>query len=188
MATNDVWNQEFIYLENGQWIFSQQLPQSYSWYDFNNPFVVVLNSLVREPWMHNQFYVSHYPRYYYRSKYNDGRRVYGFNENRRSAMYNLHNNNNDNHGPRREMYRGDRDNVQTTRPSQNVRYNDRNVGSPVNVTKDMRTPRGNNNRNPRGVQPNNSNNGSNAGHQHGGQNENKGQGGHVDHNNGNGRR
>jgi hypothetical protein len=42
-----------------------------------------------QPWMHHQYYVSHFPRYYYRDYYDRSNFPYvrGFNENSRSAIY-----------------------------------------------------------------------------------------------------
>ncbi|HEY4789137.1 MAG TPA: hypothetical protein VIH57_23975 [Bacteroidales bacterium] len=109
----DVWNHEYVYLNNGNWVFTATFPSYYSSYDINSAFVVVLDYKVHEPWRQHQLYASHYPRYYYRSVYNeDGRRDYdrrgntynnttvinnttiinnggvrGFNENARSPIY-----------------------------------------------------------------------------------------------------
>jgi hypothetical protein len=91
----DVWTHEFIYLEDGSWMFGSTLPPSYSWFDLNTAYIVFLNSNVYEPWRHFHYYVSHYPRYYYRSFYNDWDDIYrpirGFNENERVAIYNNRN-------------------------------------------------------------------------------------------------
>jgi len=89
----DVWNHEFVYLEDGSWMFGATLPPAFAWFDLNNAFVVVLNSNVFEPWMHFHYYVSHYPRYYYRTTYRDtyndvNRPMRGFNENVKAAVYN----------------------------------------------------------------------------------------------------
>lgn len=92
----DVWEHEYIYLNNGNWVFTTAFPGYYSDYDVNTAFVVVLNRSVREPWRTHQNYVSHYPRYYYRSVYENNRRtapgrsyenVRGFNENVRTPIY-----------------------------------------------------------------------------------------------------
>jgi len=63
----DVWNHEFIYLDDGSWAYSSALPPYYNNYDLNNAYVVVLDSRIHQPWMHHQLYASHYPRYFYRS-------------------------------------------------------------------------------------------------------------------------
>ncbi|MDD4921707.1 MAG: hypothetical protein PHS30_04410 [Bacteroidales bacterium] len=80
---------EFIYLRNGVWVYSQSMPSMYADFDLNNCFSIVLNVDVYRPWMHHQYYVSHYPRYYYRDYYDHSNIPYvrGFNENRKSAIY-----------------------------------------------------------------------------------------------------
>jgi len=85
----DLTNNEFIYLSNGQWCYSHTLPMMYTDYDLDNCFAVVLNINVYRPWMHHQYYVSHYPRYYYRDYYDHCNIPYvrGYNENSRSAVY-----------------------------------------------------------------------------------------------------
>jgi hypothetical protein len=79
----DVWDHEFAYLDEGRWVFTRELPGPYAAIDLSSAFVVVLNDRVYEPWMHHQYYVAHYPRYYYMSVYGDreGRQLRGFNEN-----------------------------------------------------------------------------------------------------------
>ena len=88
----DVYNHEFVYLENGNWIFAPQLPQRYGWYDFNNSFSVVLDYSAHEPWRYHNFYFEHYPRNYYREMYrnefaNREHCARGFDENNRSLVY-----------------------------------------------------------------------------------------------------
>ena len=80
---------EFVYLNDGQWSYSQDLPSIYSGYDLDNCFTVALDYNVYQPWMHHQYYVSHYPRYYYRDYYDHSNipNVRGFNENNKSAIY-----------------------------------------------------------------------------------------------------
>ncbi len=80
---------EFVYLNNGQWMYSRVLPPVYSYYDLYSGFVVVLNRNVYRPWMHHQFYISNYPRYYYHDYYDRSNFPYvrGYNENLRSAIY-----------------------------------------------------------------------------------------------------
>lgn len=80
---------EFVYLSNGRWMYSRVLPLVYSYYDLYSGFVVVLNRNVYCPWMHHQFYVSNYPRYYYHDYYDRSNFPYvrGYNENIRSAIY-----------------------------------------------------------------------------------------------------
>ena len=80
---------EFVYLNDGQWSYSQTLPDIYSGYDLENCFTVALDYNIYQPWMHHQYYVSHYPRYYYRDYYDHSNIAYvrGFNENSKSAVY-----------------------------------------------------------------------------------------------------
>jgi len=87
----DVWNREFIYLDDANWMFGSMLPPSYGWYDLNTGFIVLLDYHVYEPWRHFNYYVSHYPPYYYRSiyreRYEDATRpMRGFNENSREPV------------------------------------------------------------------------------------------------------
>jgi len=85
----DLSTSEFIYLNDGMWSYSRSIPSIYSSFDLNDCFSVVLNVDVYRPWLHHQYYVSHYPRYYYRDYYDHSNIPYvrGFNENRKSAIY-----------------------------------------------------------------------------------------------------
>lgn len=85
----DLSNREFVYLDDGQWLYSQSLPSQYDDYDLSSGFVVALNNTTYQPWMHYHYYVSHYPRYYYRDYYDHSNipNVRGFNENNKSAIY-----------------------------------------------------------------------------------------------------
>jgi len=85
----DLYTREFIFLNNAQWIYSPYLPSVYSYFDLNTSFIVLVNSNIYQPWMHHQYYVSHFPRYYYRDYYDHSNIPYvrGFNENSRSAIY-----------------------------------------------------------------------------------------------------
>lgn len=85
----DLSNQDFVYLDNGQWFFSRSLPPFYNGYDLYNGYMIALNRDIYQPWMHHQFYVSNYPRYYYQSIYNYSEIPYirGFNENERKPVY-----------------------------------------------------------------------------------------------------
>ncbi len=85
----DIYSREFIFLNHAQWIYSPYLPIIYPDYNLNNSFIVVVNSNIYQPWMHHQYYVSHFPRYYYRDYYDHSNIAYvrGFNENSRSAIY-----------------------------------------------------------------------------------------------------
>ena len=165
----DVWNREFVYLEDGSWMFGATLPPSYSWFDLNTAYIVLLDYDVFEPWMHFHYYVSHYPRFYYRSFYGDNDRgikrpMRGFNENDRTSIIdnprsltntgnktriinnetrNIEINRNEN---RREPklnkeYRERR--VEPTRPPQQMEYHGKNIGRPVNVQHNMMRPQRN---------------------------------------------
>lgn len=85
----DLATRNFVYLQNGQWYFSPMLPSFYAGFDLNTCYVVVLDRKVYQPWLHHQYYVSHYPRYYYVNYYDHGNIPYvrGFNENRKAAIY-----------------------------------------------------------------------------------------------------
>lgn len=162
----DVWNREFVYLEDGSWMFGAALPPSYSWFDLSSAFIVLLDYDVFEPWMHFHYYVSHYPRYYYRTYYRDNDRdinrpMRGFNENGRTSLYsnirsvpnvenktiiinnntrNFENNRNEN---RRELnlnreYPERR--VEPTRPPQRMEYHGKDIGHPVSVQRNMMRP------------------------------------------------
>ena len=84
----DLSTQEFVYLDNGEWSYSQNLPSIYAGFDLGNCFTVALDYSVYQPWMHHHYYVSHYPRYYYRDYYDHSNiaNVRGFNENSKSAI------------------------------------------------------------------------------------------------------
>jgi len=85
----DLGTREYIYLMDGQWDFSPYLPTMYRDYDLSNSFCVVLDVNVYKPWLHYQYYISHYPRYYYRDYYDRSNIPYvrAYNENIRSAVY-----------------------------------------------------------------------------------------------------
>jgi len=87
-AYYDLTTQEFVYLDNGQWSYSQNLPDIYAGFDLNTCFTVAIDFNTYQPWMHQQYYVSHYPRYYYRDYYDHSNIPYvrGYNENSRSAI------------------------------------------------------------------------------------------------------
>ncbi len=89
----DLRNREFIYMEDGEWMFGRSLPPIYSWFDLASCFVVALDTRVLEPWRHFHYYVAHYPRFYYRTVYkdiyrNNDRHLRGFNENERNVVFN----------------------------------------------------------------------------------------------------
>lgn len=147
----DVWNQEFVYLDDGNWIFVRSLPPMYAGFDLYNCFVVVLDDHVFEPWMHHQYYVSHYPRYYYHSLYHvtDARDVRGFNENHEKEIRTTPED--------RRRYdevlknRADREKMppmtpekrqpESTRPPQRMKYYGEDIGKHVRVQPQMRKPR-----------------------------------------------
>ncbi len=85
----DINSREFVYLYNGQWCFSRECPFLNTGFDLNNSFAIALDINVFQPWMHHHYYVSHYPRYYYKDYYDHSNIPYvrGFNENSRSAFY-----------------------------------------------------------------------------------------------------
>lgn len=85
----DLSQEEFVYLDNGQWFFSPVLPTFYADYDLFTGFVIILDIHVYHPWLHHQDYVSHYPRYYYHSVYRnaDMSAIRGFSENEKKPVY-----------------------------------------------------------------------------------------------------
>jgi hypothetical protein len=85
----DLYSREFIFLNNAQWIYSPYISPYYSAFDLNNCFVIIVNTNIYQPWMHHQYYVSHFPRYYYHDYYDHSNIPYvrGFNENSKSAIY-----------------------------------------------------------------------------------------------------
>ena len=133
----DLSDQEFIYLDNGQWLFSPVLPSMYSGFDLYNGFVIALNLDVFQPWMHHQYYVSHYPRYYYHNYYHtDIASIRGFNERDRKPIY---------------WRQGERDRIndlkRNERPEKKIEifrspqaphYYGRNIGQPVKVRPQMK--------------------------------------------------
>jgi hypothetical protein len=143
----DVWTHDFIYLEDGEWMFGAVLPPYYSWFDLNNAFVVVLDHRVQRPWMHFPYYVEHYPRYYYRSTYkecyNDRRHpIRGFNENARVVVFDRiverhHDKDRDRNSHRDHHENG----IRHTRPSEPMRYEGKEIGRPVEVQQNTTNPR-----------------------------------------------
>ena len=99
----NVYTQQFVYNDGYSWIYVQNLPPAYSAYDLNSAYVVFLDQNTRSPWLNNQVYVEHYPRYYYNNYYSGNQQYYnnqpirGYNENIRQAVYaprgSWHNNN-----------------------------------------------------------------------------------------------
>lgn len=134
----DLSDQEFVYLDNGEWLFSPALPPMVSEYDLYGGFVISLDINVFQPWLHHQYYVSHYPRYYYRSVYHDWdiSTLRGFNENNKRPIV---------------WRQVDRDRIRDMRKSgnevkrpaptrlpQKSNYYGRDIGRPVKVKPQMR--------------------------------------------------
>jgi hypothetical protein len=148
----DVWNGEFVYLHDGNWLFTTSFPQMYPGFDLYNCFVVVLDSRVYEPWMHHHIYVSHYPRYYYHSVYNvvDARELKGFDENREREIRLEHKELkrlDDASKTRREHeqvlpFARESRRSELTRPPQRVKYYGGDIGRRVKIEKHMMKPRG----------------------------------------------
>src|ERR1035437_6731627 len=51
-AYYDLSNQDFVYLDDGQWLFSYGLPPMYSGYNLYDAFIVALDLDVFQPWLH----------------------------------------------------------------------------------------------------------------------------------------
>ncbi len=85
----DLATRNFVYLNNGQWLFVEALPPIYSAFNLRNAFIVIVNRSVYNPWMHHHYYNSHYPRYYYIDYYDYSNIPYvrGYNESGRRAVY-----------------------------------------------------------------------------------------------------
>ena len=153
----DLRNREFVYMEDGNWRFSAMLPSIYASFNLNNCFVVKLNNSVIEPWMHFQYYVSHYPRYYYKSINRVGDHDQSsrwFNENVKHSGYN---NRTVEQGKRndqnRQIQRSDRDQM-------NNGYNSRNNTETENRNDNRQIKDANSNQmNNRASSPQNSNEG-----------------------------
>jgi hypothetical protein len=141
-AYYDLTDNEFVYLDNGQWEFSPALPAMYSNYDLNDAFVVALDVNVYKPWLHQAYYLSHYPRYYHLNFYGKGniRGVRGFNENGRKPFYRTEAGNARISEVQKTGITDHR--VEAGRPPEALRYDGRNIGRPVRVTRDMRESRG----------------------------------------------
>ena len=134
----DLSDQEFVYLDNGQWLFSPSLPGAYAGFDLYTGFIITLNIHVYQPWMHHHYYVAHYPRYYYRNVYkgHDFKSFRGFNENNRNLI---------------RWNPGERDRInelrnkpepprkpEIQRPPQGTHYYGKPVGQPVRVSPRMK--------------------------------------------------
>lgn len=149
----DLSMRQFVYFSNSQWFFSTGLPPYCSGYDLYNGFVIALNVNVYRPWLHHRYYLSHYPRYYYRNYYkgNEWAGMRGFNENVNKPLYtnNGTNNswsdkirNNPNTVPQKEKQPGwNVPPAKETAPSGNWKK----IGQPVKVKPPMREDRRSNN-------------------------------------------
>jgi len=127
----DVWHHEFVYMENGSWLFSPVLPAIYAGYDLFHGHTVILDRQVHRPWIHHELYAAHYPRYYHHVVYpaREGySRPYGFDENARKPIY----------VPARDA---DRHAVVQPQRAEPVHYS-KTVGQPVKVEKNMMRPEG----------------------------------------------
>lgn len=134
----DLSGQDFIYLDNAQWIFSPVLPSIYRGYDLDNGFVIALNTGVYQPWLHHQYYVSHYPRYYYHNYYKPAERptIRGFNENeRRPILWRT-----DDRNRRVDLRTFEKKDIkiQPNRTPQPTNYYGKNIGLPVKVRSIMK--------------------------------------------------
>jgi hypothetical protein len=140
----DLTNHDFIYLDNGDWLFSTSLPPMYGNYDLYNGYYVALNMNVFQPWMHHQFYISNYPRYYYRNRYQGDAflNLRGFNENDRKPFYWKQEERNHMNEARKNDRHEDRH--EPSRPSQKPNYYGKNIGEPVKVRPQMREKTHNN--------------------------------------------
>jgi hypothetical protein len=134
----DLSNQDFVYLDNGQWLFSYELPSIYSGFDLYNAYMIALDQDVFQPWMHHQFYVSNYPRFYYRSVYKDAAyaNIRGFNENEQKPFYSTQEDRNRTNELRNNVNTERK--TESSRPPQNINYYGRNIGQTVRVQSQMR--------------------------------------------------
>lgn len=155
----DVANHDFVYLDHGQWIYSNDLPPVYRGYDLNNGYAVALDKRVYEPWRYHQNYSSNYPKYYYRERYSNNpgnENIRGYNENARKPVYSntparsQRSSNTTNQYRPATRPRSSSPQTQPSQPSQppqqtqqtqSPTVNNRNVGKPVKVTPDMRDSR-----------------------------------------------
>ncbi|HYM93507.1 MAG TPA: hypothetical protein VET23_05160 [Chitinophagaceae bacterium] len=135
----DLSTHEFVYLDNGQWLFSRGLPSLYSSYNLYGGFVITLNRSVYQPWMYHQYYLSHYPRYYYRNTYHDAdfTTIRGFNENERKPIYWRQEDKNRMNNVRKDDKPEKRSN-QPVRQPQNPNYYGKKIGQPVKVRSNMK--------------------------------------------------
>ncbi len=140
-AYYDLSNQDFVYLDNGQWMFSYGLPSIYAGFDLFGAFVVALDLDVFQPWMHHQFYVSNYPRFYYRSVYKDAElaNIRGFNENGEKTFSFTQEDRARMDQLRKSANKETR--TESSRPAQKSNYYGTNIGQHVRVLPQMRENR-----------------------------------------------
>jgi hypothetical protein len=89
----DVYLQQYVYFDGFQWVHNSFPPPSYTGYDMNNCYVVVLNQGVNTPWVNHNAYVANYPRGYYNNSNsgnngsgNTGQSRRGYNENDKAFL------------------------------------------------------------------------------------------------------
>ena len=140
----DLSNQDFVYLDDGQWLFSNDLPPMYAGFDLYGAYIIALNRDVFNPWMHFHLYLSNYPRYYYRSHYRDEeiRNIRGFNENVRKPFYWTQEDRNRINDLRKSSNHEIK--AEKSRPAQKSNYYGKYIGQPVKVKPQMRENRGRN--------------------------------------------
>jgi hypothetical protein len=136
----DLSARDYVYLQNGQWLFSSTLPPYYHDYDLYNGYIVALDYNSFQPWRHHHYYVSHYPRYYYYNVYpNDPPR--GFNENGRKTYHRKEVRPKINPPPKQiDPAPKPEEAIQPkfSREPQSTNYYGRQIGKPVKVTPKMK--------------------------------------------------
>jgi hypothetical protein len=134
----DLSTANFVYLDNGQWIFSINPPPIYAGYDLFNGFYVALNYNVYQPWMYHQNYLYHYPRFYYKNKYqsHEFNNVRGYNENQRKPVYWRNDERDRINILKKNGIIENKQNKQLAPQSPN--YRGRTIGEPVKVRPNMR--------------------------------------------------
>jgi hypothetical protein len=151
-AYYDLSDGDFVYLDNGQWLFSPMLPPMYGSYDLYTGFVIALDAGVFQPWLHHHYYISHYPRYYYKNYYqgNNLATIRGFNENAKKPFYWQQGDRDRANDLRRNEKPQNRPGTVNPRQPQPPHYYGKNIGQPVKVKPQMREnrSRGNTGNNP----------------------------------------
>ena len=143
----DVWRNEYVYMNQGTWIYSSYMPSYYSSYNINDAFVVVLDRGAYEPWRRHQNYVTQYPRNYYQSRYtnsndrNNNGRMRGYNENAKRVIY--HSNQNSGNGRSENVVRNPNttNSRQPSQPLHPPKCKPGNVSSnnPINVASETKS-------------------------------------------------